>query len=65
MGVNTCLSMLVGAFVGWGILAPLAQYQGWAPGKTSSFSDGAQGWLLWISLYDLESRKNDSLSKGL
>jgi uncharacterized oligopeptide transporter (OPT) family protein len=51
MGVNTCLSMLLGAAIGWGILAPLAQMLGWAPGKTGSFADGAQGWLLWISLY--------------
>lgn len=81
MGMNTCLSMLVGAFVGWGnnffhipchpelgrtdlfpgILAPLAQYQGWAPGKTSSFSDGAQGWLLWISLAVMMAESVSSL----
>ena len=51
MGVNTCLSMLLGAAIGWAILAPLSQAKGWAPGPTNSFSDGAQGWLLWVSLY--------------
>lgn len=42
-------------------MAPLAQYQGWAPGKTSSFSDGAQGWLLWISLAVMMAESVSSL----
>eukprot|EP01127_Copromyxa_protea_P015255 TRINITY_DN435_c0_g1_i1.p1 TRINITY_DN435_c0_g1~~TRINITY_DN435_c0_g1_i1.p1 ORF type:complete len:657 (+),score=104.12 TRINITY_DN435_c0_g1_i1:100-2070(+) len=61
MGTNTCLSMLIGAVIGWGVLAPTAQYVGWAPGKTSSFSDGAQGWLLWISLAVMMAESVSSL----
>ena len=50
MGLPTVLYMLFGALLGWGILGPLAKYKGWAPGEYNDYTDGAQGWILWISL---------------
>jgi OPT family oligopeptide transporter len=50
MGLPTVLYMLLGAILGWGILAPLSKYKGWAPGEYNDYTDGAQGWILWISL---------------
>jgi uncharacterized oligopeptide transporter (OPT) family protein len=50
MGFPTTLSMAAGALVGWGILAPLSQREGWAPGPTGDMATGARGWILWISL---------------
>jgi OPT family oligopeptide transporter len=50
MGLPTTLSMLLGAILGWGILAPLAMANGWAPGEISDWKAGGRGWILWISL---------------
>lgn len=50
MGLHTVTSMLGGAILGWAILAPLAQYKGWAPGEIGDWKNGGQGWILWISL---------------
>ncbi|KAJ2572432.1 OPT super [Coemansia sp. RSA 1813] len=50
MGLPTCVWMLVGSLVGWGILSPLAKNEGWAPGPVSDWKDGSRGWILWISL---------------
>lgn len=50
MGLPTVSYMLFGAVLGWGILAPLAQKEGWAPGKIDDWIHGGQGWILWISL---------------
>jgi OPT family oligopeptide transporter len=50
MGVPTTLSMLLGAFVGWGILGPIAKSSGWADGPINDWKTGAKGWILWISL---------------
>lgn len=50
MGVPTTASMLLGAIIGWAILAPLASAKGWAPGKIDDWKDGGQGWIMWISL---------------
>lgn len=36
--------------VGWGILSPLSKYSGWAPGSVGDMTNGARGWILWISL---------------
>lgn len=47
VGPRTGWSLLLGAVVGWGLLGPFAQAQGWAPGKIMSWSDGVRGWLLW------------------
>jgi uncharacterized oligopeptide transporter (OPT) family protein len=37
-------------FVGWAILSPLSKWSGWAPGDVGDMSNGARGWILWISL---------------
>lgn len=43
-------TMLVGAILGWGILSPIANNNGWAPGAVDNMENGARGWLLWISI---------------
>ncbi|KAK6202837.1 OPT oligopeptide transporter protein-domain-containing protein [Scheffersomyces amazonensis] len=50
MGLPTVSYMLFGAILGWAILAPLAKYQGWAPGEIDDWIHGGQGWILWLSL---------------
>lgn len=50
MGLPTVSYMLFGAFLGWGILAPLAKNMGWAEGEIDDWKTGAQGWILWVSL---------------
>lgn len=50
MGLNTTLSMLLGAVIGWVILSPIAKHNGWAPGPVSDYNDGVRGWLIWVSL---------------
>lgn len=50
MGLPTVSSMLLGAFLGWAILGPLAQHMGWATGPVDDWKTGSQGWILWISL---------------
>ncbi|KAF5327668.1 hypothetical protein D9619_004869 [Psilocybe cf. subviscida] len=50
MGFPTTVSMNLGMFVGWAILGPLSKFAGWAPGPVGDMSNGARGWILWISL---------------
>lgn len=50
MGPSTCMHMLFGAVLGWGILSPLAKARGWAPGPVESWDDGSKAWIVWISL---------------
>ncbi|CAO3638228.1 unnamed protein product [Cunninghamella echinulata] len=50
MGLPTTLSMLLGCFIGWGVLSPLAYYKGWAPGPVDDWKTGSKGWILWVSL---------------
>lgn len=50
MGLPTVSYMLFGALLGWGVLAPLAKYLGWAPGPMDDWVTGGQGWILWLSL---------------
>jgi OPT family oligopeptide transporter len=42
--------MFLGAVLGWGILAPIAQAKGWAPGDIGDWKTGGRGWILWVSL---------------
>lgn len=37
-------------FVGWAILSPLSKWSGWAPGAVGDMTNGARGWILWVSL---------------
>lgn len=50
MGPSTCMHMLFGAVLGWGILSPLAKARGWAPGPVDSWEDGSKAWIVWVSL---------------
>ncbi|KAG2415169.1 hypothetical protein HFD88_006360 [Aspergillus terreus] len=50
MGPATCMHMLFGAVLGWGILSPLAKARGWAPGPVNSWEDGSKAWIVWVSL---------------
>lgn len=50
MGPSTCMHMLFGAVLGWGVLSPLAKARGWAPGSVDSWEDGSKAWIVWISL---------------
>lgn len=50
MGPSTCMHMLFGAVLGWGILSPLAKTRGWAPGPVDSWEDGSKAWIVWVSL---------------
>lgn len=36
--------------VGWAVLSPISKSAGWAPGPVSDMTNGARGWILWISL---------------
>jgi uncharacterized oligopeptide transporter (OPT) family protein len=47
IGPRVTGSLLAGAIVSWGLLGPLAQSYGWAPGAIMSFHDGPRGWILW------------------
>lgn len=62
MGLNTTLSMLLGAVIGWVILSPIAKHNGWAPGPVGDYNDGVRGWLIWISLAIMLSDSIVSLS---
>ncbi|OLN95380.1 putative oligopeptide transporter [Colletotrichum chlorophyti] len=50
MGPETTLHMLLGAFIGWGVLSPLAKWRGWAPGSIDDWETGSKGWIVWVSL---------------
>ncbi|KAI9040854.1 OPT family oligopeptide transporter [Aspergillus affinis] len=50
MGPSTCMHMLFGAVLGWGVLSPLAKARGWAPGPVDSWEDGSKAWIVWVSL---------------
>ncbi|VVT43672.1 uncharacterized protein SAPINGB_P000092 [Magnusiomyces paraingens] len=50
MGLPTVSAMLFGAILGWAILGPMAQRNGWATGPVDDWKTGAQGWILWVSL---------------
>lgn len=47
IGPRVVLSLVGGAVLGWAILGPLTQSQGWAPGAVMSYKDGPRGWILW------------------
>jgi hypothetical protein len=50
MGTETTLHMTLGAFIGWGLLSPLAKFKGWAPGPVDDWEHGSKGWIVWVSL---------------
>ncbi|KAJ5950421.1 uncharacterized protein N7479_008834 [Penicillium vulpinum] len=50
MGPSTCMHMLFGAALGWGVLSPLAKSHGWAPGPVNNWETGSKAWIVWVSL---------------
>lgn len=50
MGAETTMHMTLGAVIGWGILSPLAKFNGWAPGHVNDWDQGSKGWIVWVSL---------------
>jgi uncharacterized oligopeptide transporter (OPT) family protein len=47
IGPRVVWSLVAGAVLGWGILGPYVQAQGWAPGDVMDYSSGPRGWILW------------------
>lgn len=50
MGFETTFGMFIGMILGWFILSPFVKKIGWAPGETSDWKNGSEGWIMWISL---------------
>ncbi|KAL9647479.1 hypothetical protein ABK040_006840 [Willaertia magna] len=48
-GPRATFSLLLGAIVGWGILAPIITNYQWVTGPVMSYS-GARGWILWVGV---------------
>ena len=61
IGPRVAWSLLLGAIIAWGVLAPHAQSQGWAPGAVMSYKDGARGWILWPGVALMVSESLTSL----
>lgn len=49
MGPRVCISMLCGAVMGFGILAPMAVHNGWA-NESQSSPDGSVAWVSWLAM---------------
>ena len=47
IGPRVVLSLVLGAIISWGILGPIAQTSGWAPGAVMDYKTGPRGWILW------------------
>ena len=47
VGPRISTSLLAGAILGWGVLAPYAQSQGWANDALMDASHGPRAWILW------------------
>lgn len=47
IGPRVVLSLVLGAIVGWGVIGPFAQANGWAPGQVMDYKSGPRGWILW------------------
>ncbi len=48
IGPRVALSLVLGAVIGWGLLAPMVEQAGWAdPKALMSTEHGARGWILW------------------
>ncbi len=49
IGWKVGVSLLIGALLAWGVIAPAVETLGWVadPEATMSYSDGARGWVLW------------------
>ena len=47
IGPRVGTSLLLGAILGWAVIGPWSQSQGWAPGPIMKYENGPRGWLLW------------------
>jgi uncharacterized oligopeptide transporter (OPT) family protein len=47
IGPRVVWSLVGGSVLGWAVLGPFAQGQGWAPGKAMDIATGPRGWILW------------------
>ena len=47
MGSQIAASLVLGAVIAWGGLAPWVESQGWVSGPLMSYATGARGWILW------------------
>lgn len=50
VGTRVAVSALVGSILAWGVIAPLAQSSGWAPGPVMNYATGPRGWILWCGV---------------
>jgi uncharacterized oligopeptide transporter (OPT) family protein len=64
MSSRVVWSLVAGAITGWGILGPLSQRMGWAPGTEimRDFATGPRGWILWCGVAILVSESLMSLA---
>ncbi|KAK3254676.1 hypothetical protein CYMTET_36117 [Cymbomonas tetramitiformis] len=46
-GGRVGVSLLLGACLAWGLLAPLSEQMSWSTGEAMDFKAGARGWILW------------------
>uniref|UniRef100_A0A7S1PFN5 Oligopeptide transporter n=1 Tax=Percolomonas cosmopolitus TaxID=63605 RepID=A0A7S1PFN5_9EUKA len=49
-GFRACVSLLMGAIVGWGIFSPIAYHNLWTPEQTVMGFKGSRGWILWMGV---------------
>ncbi len=49
-GLRIGTSLLIGSILGWGLLAPWVERQGWVGPQTMSYASGARGWILWVGV---------------
>jgi len=47
IGFRIGMSLLMGALVAWGLLAPWVNASGWVTGPIMSYTNGTAGWILW------------------
>ncbi|KAK7422147.1 OPT superfamily [Neonectria magnoliae] len=46
----TTFFIVVGCLIGWGVLSPIAETNGWVSGPTEDWETGARGWIMWIAV---------------
>ncbi|MEZ4473816.1 MAG: OPT family oligopeptide transporter [bacterium] len=50
IGMRVALSLLAGALVAWGVLAPMVEHWELVKGPTMSYGSGSRGWILWVGV---------------
>ncbi|KAL9025087.1 MAG: hypothetical protein Q9196_006031 [Gyalolechia fulgens] len=50
VGPSVNLATLFGAIIGWGILSPIAERKGWAPGPVENWDNGSRGWIVLVGM---------------